>query len=70
MKKILVCIGIILALIAAFLIGNYRGKMHVLETGVFYIVDFDAVSFDGNEYDASLYIELDGDLYVQGLYIG
>ena len=36
MKKIIACVGIVIALIAAFLIGNYRGKMHTLEAGAAY----------------------------------
>lgn len=70
MKNVIACVGIVIALIAAFLIGNYRGKMHTLEAGVFYIVDYDEVVFDGNEFDTTLYIELDGNVYMQGLYIG
>ena len=70
MKKIIACVGIVIALVLAFAAGFSGGKMHTLEAGVFYIVDYDEVVFDGNEFDTTLYIELDGNVYMQGLYIG
>jgi len=65
-------IAIVAALIiAAFLAGKSQGKIHAISDSVFYIVDFDEWQDpNGNDFDTRLLIELDGDLYEQGLYIG
>lgn len=49
----------------------YRvGIRHAISESVYYIVDYDEVMFNGKDYDTTLYIELDGNVYAQGLYIG
>jgi hypothetical protein len=65
-------IAIVAALIlAAFLAGKSHGKIHAIADSTFYIVDFDEWQDPlGNDFDTRLLIELDGDLYEQGLYIG
>lgn len=65
-------IAIVAALIlAAFLAGKSHGKIHAIADSTFSIVDFDEWQDpNGNSFDTRLLIELDGDLYEQGLYIG
>ena len=56
---------------ALYAFGVEAGKLEAIRNSQFYIVDYDApVEFDGIEYDTSLFIELDGNIYEQGLYIG
>lgn len=71
MKKIIIAVGIIAALVASYVIGNQHGKLEAITEAEFFIVSYDdEVEFDGNVYDTSLFIELDGSVYEQGLYIG
>ena len=60
----------IAAIAGAYAYGVEAGKMEAISESQFYIVDYDPVEFDGIEYDTSLFIELDGNVYEQGLYIG
>lgn len=68
-KRILV---LLLAIVfgTAIYFAYYAGIRHAISESVYYIVDFDEVRFNGSVYDTTLYIELDGDVYAQGLYIG
>lgn len=70
MKKIIIVAAIIIALIVAFFAGNKHGKMEIIRNGEFYIVDYnDGAVFGGKNYDTTLFIELDGNVYEAGLYI-
>lgn len=70
-KLALIAVLAMLAIVIAYLFGNHNGKMEAISESVYYIVDFDLpVEFNGNWFDTSLFIELDGNVYEQGLYIG
>ena len=73
MKRVII-VFLIVAMIGlvcvAYHVGNYHGRMEAITNSVFYIVDFDEpVVFNGIEYDTSLFIELDGNKYEQGLFV-
>lgn len=71
MKNILKAIAIIIAIIAAFSVGHNRGMHHVIEDSEFFIVSYnDSLTINGHKYDTRVYIDIDGDVYEEGLYIG
>lgn len=63
-------LGAIAAIAGAYLSGMEAGKHKLLDEATFFIVDYDApVEFCGEVYDTSLFIDIDGNVYEQGLYI-
>lgn len=67
---VLAVLGAIAAIAGAYISGVEAGKLEAISNSTFYIVDYDApVEFGGSWYDTSLFIELDGNEYEQGLYI-
>lgn len=64
-------LGAIAAIAGAYMSGMEAGKLKVLDEATFFIVDYDApVEFCGEVYDTSLFIDVDGNVYEQGLYVG
>ena len=66
-EKILTAIAILASMAIIAILGFVVGKDHVIENGTFYIVDYEQP--DGGEYDLTLYIEIDGDVYERGMYV-
>lgn len=67
---ILAILSAIAAIAGAYVSGMEAGKLKVLDEATFFIVDYDApVEFCGEVYDTSLFIDIDGNVYEQGLYI-
>ena len=67
---ILAILGALAAIAGAYMSGMEAGKLEAISNSTFYIVDYDApVEFGGNWYDTSLFIDFDGNVYEQGLYI-
>lgn len=67
---ILAILGAIAAIAGAYISGMEAGKHKLLDEATFFIVDYDApVEFCGEVYDTSLFIDVDGNVYEQGLYI-
>ena len=67
---ILAVLGAIAAIAGAYVSGMEAGKHKLLDEATFFIVDYDApVEFCGEVYDTSLFIDIDGNVYEQGLYI-
>ena len=70
MKK-LITIGLCIATAAiaaffAYRIGVKRGVQHAIEDSEYWVLDFD----EHDDYDWDLHICLDGEHYINGLFIG
>lgn len=71
--KVIAALAIAAAMLAtAWQIGRHSGIAHTLGDAEFLITSFDAAYTepDGTEYDTELHITLDGQEYIQGLWIG
>lgn len=66
MKRILIAAAIIALIAVAFLAGRREGIRHALDDAEYWVLDFD--EHDG--YDWDLHIYLDGEHYVNGMFVG
>lgn len=74
MKKAIITVAIIATTAAAFIAGRTAGIRHALDDSCIWTVTcYDPENPDEsawNGYDQEIFIELDGDLYVHGMYQG
>lgn len=72
MKRILVIILTLAAIIAAYAIGNLTGRNHVIYDAEMFVVDLPdrnaSGGFDADE--ITVYVQIDGDLHEYGAFIG
>ena len=71
MRKIAGILVLVFILFAAFMCGRMSGIQHAIRDSRIWAVEcYDPDDAEIGEFDQTIYIELDGEVYVHGLYIG
>lgn len=72
MKRILVIILTLAAILSAYAIGNVNGKSHTIRAAEMFVVDLPDRNASGgfDEEEITVYMVIDGDIHEYGAFIG